>query len=85
MQIGRRLYYLKSTGEIIQDTGEREGSVVETTVEEDMNIFPGLVDKITDEVGFIQLGFGERREEILNMGNWYVDVEKNELVIIPTQ
>lgn len=33
MQIARRIYYDKSSGNIIVDTGERSGAVVETTIE----------------------------------------------------
>ena len=38
MQIGRRIYYDKTTGNVILDTGEREGHVVPTTVEQVLNI-----------------------------------------------
>ncbi|CAM3029842.1 hypothetical protein HP548_29425 [Paenibacillus taichungensis] len=56
--IGRRLYYLKTTGEVIQDTGERTGWVVETTVEQDFATYLALQERVPDTVGMIQLGYG---------------------------
>lgn len=56
--IGRRLYYLKTTGEVIQDTGERTGWVVETTVEQDFATYLALQELVPDTVGMIQLEYG---------------------------
>lgn len=56
--IGRRLYYLKTTGEVIQDTGERTGWVVETTVEQDFATYLALQERVPDKVGMIQLEYG---------------------------
>ncbi|SMF72372.1 hypothetical protein SAMN05661091_0862 [Paenibacillus uliginis N3/975] len=56
--IGRRLYYLKATGEVIQDTGERTGWVVETTVEQDFETYRSLRERVPETVGMIQLEYG---------------------------
>jgi hypothetical protein len=59
MQIGRRIYYELSTGNIIQDTGERAGSIVETTQEEDFASYVALSTRVPSSVGVIQLNYGQ--------------------------
>lgn len=59
MQIGRKIYYDKATGNVYVDTGERSGDVVETTQEQDFATYVALhgIDPVT--VGVIQLEFGQ--------------------------
>lgn len=63
MQIGRKIYYEKSTGNVLQDCGEREGSVVETTAEQDFESYIALSQRVPDTVGVVQLEFGKDREK----------------------
>jgi hypothetical protein len=74
MQFGRRIYYEKATGNIIQDTGERSGDVIETTVEQDFATYAALAERVPETVDHIQLAhgqyaqdFGEGRLERINL------------------
>lgn len=58
-QVGKKVYYELSTGNIISDTGEREGSVVETTQEQDFEAYAALAERVPATVGVIQLAYGE--------------------------
>ncbi len=58
MQIGRRIYYDKSTGEVIVDTGERSGDVVETTIDQDFMTYISLLERSRESVGMVQLDYG---------------------------
>ena len=80
MDIGRKIYYDKLTGNILQDTGERSGDVVETTIIEDANTLTQLQGQ---EVGVIQLQYGERYSEFLNMGSMSVNPSTKEFTIYP--
>ena len=82
-QIGRRVYYNKLTGEILTDTGEREGEVVETTIDDDFNFFPGLTGRTLNDTGVIELEYGELRERIEGRESWRVDIGSSQLVIVP--
>lgn len=62
MQIGRRIYYDKATGYVLQDTGERSGNVVETTVERDFTGYVALADRVPETVGVLQLQYGEHAD-----------------------
>ncbi|MGO4786772.1 hypothetical protein AB4124_04920 [Paenibacillus sp. 2KB_20] len=66
--IGRRLYYLKATGEVIQDTGERTGWVVETTLEQDFETYRSLHERVPETVGMIQLEYGAYAEDYAQGG-----------------
>lgn len=61
--IGRRLYYLKATGEVIQDTGERAGWVVETTVEQDFEMYRALRERVPETVDTLKLEYGAYDED----------------------
>lgn len=77
MEIGRKLIYEKATGAIVFDTGEKEGFVKETTVEED---YPGFDPSLYD---YLELQFGERRNEIANAGSLELNIITKELIIYP--
>jgi hypothetical protein len=59
LQIGRKIYYELSTGNVILDTGERQGSVVETSTTDDFETYVVLSQRVPSTVGCIQLGFGD--------------------------
>ncbi len=82
-EIGRRIYYDKITWEILIDTGERAGDVVETTPEQDFASYPQLQGRGLADTGYIELAYGERREEFMNMGSLEVDPTTQELIIYP--
>lgn len=58
MQIGARIYYDKSTGNVIQEVGQRSGDVVETTTEQDFAAYVALAERIPESVGMLQLEYG---------------------------
>lgn len=58
MEIGAKIYYDKETGNVILNTGERSGSVVETTWEQDFSAYAVLNERVPSTVGMIQLEYG---------------------------
>lgn len=58
MQIGAKVYYDKTTGDVLVNTGERSGNVVETTVEQDFEVYRELTQRVPESVGMIQFEFG---------------------------
>ncbi|QVY62999.1 hypothetical protein [Cytobacillus gottheilii] len=58
MQIGRKVYYDKSTGNLIIDTGDRSGAVSATTFEQDVETYTSLSERNLETVDVIQLPFG---------------------------
>ena len=75
MYIGRKIYYEKLTGNVIVDTGERCGNVVETTTEQDFAMYTSLQRYVPEQVGMIQLEYGQYREEFMTCTGYRVDVE----------
>ena len=59
MIIGRKIYYELVTGNIIQETSERQGSVIETTQEQDFQTYISLSERVPSSVGVIQLTYGQ--------------------------
>ena len=80
MQIGRRIYYELSTGNVLVDTGERSGAVVETTQEQDFASYAALAERVPETVGLLELEYGELAEDFAQASGYRVDLETGELV-----
>ncbi|WP_135553242.1 hypothetical protein [Paenibacillus cymbidii] len=74
MQIGRKLYYDLATGNIIVNTGERLGSVIETTQEQDFAAYAALAERVPETVGMLQLDYGEYAQDFLECNGYKIDV-----------
>lgn len=58
-QIGSKIYYLISNGNVILDTGDMMGCVVETSFNEDYNNYTDLSKYAKDSIGCLKLEYGE--------------------------
>ena len=58
-EIGTKIYYLKSNGNIIIETGDMMGCVVETSFDEDYNNYTDLSKYAKESIGCIKLEYGE--------------------------
>lgn len=83
MQIGRKIYYEKTTGSIALITGEMVGEVRQTTKEENFLFYPQLIGKNIDDYDFIQYEYGYRDDEFANMGGAKYDIANSMLIIYP--
>ncbi|AXM89395.1 hypothetical protein CI793_09615 [Anoxybacillus ayderensis] len=78
-QIGRKIYYDKTTGNVILDTGERMGAVIETTVNQDFETYQALKERVRDTVGVIQLEYGQYAQDFSQCNGYRVNPETLEL------
>ncbi len=79
-QIGRKIYYDKATGEVIQTISERQGFVNETTQEQDFQVYNVLAERVYNTVGCIQLAYGEMAEDFAMAESYRVDIVTGKLV-----
>lgn len=80
MEIGRKIYYDKITGNIILITSEMAGDVKETTIEEDFQVYKALSERNPETVGCIKLEYGQHREDFMNATSIRVDTVTEQLV-----
>lgn len=80
MNIGARVYYEKSTGNVIQLISERSGDVIETTIEQDFESYVNLAERIPDTIGCIQLEFGQHKDKFDARYNYRVELTTGELL-----
>ena len=59
LEIGTKIYYLKSNGNIIFENGDCRGFVVESREEEDFENYEKLKEYNRESVGVLQLKYGE--------------------------
>jgi replication fork clamp-binding protein CrfC len=74
MNIGRKIYYELATGNVILDTGERLGSVVATTVDQDIATFTALSERNRNTFDVIELPFGAYAQDFAECNGYSVDV-----------
>lgn len=77
--IGKKIYYDKATGNVILDTGEMMGAVVETTVDQDFETYQALKERVRDTVGVIQLEYGQYAEDFAQCNGYRVNPQTLEL------
>lgn len=82
MKIGRRIYYEKSTGNVVLNTGERSGDVFETTIEQDFATYTALAERIPETVGVIQLKYGEYAQDFAECSGFRVDISGDEPALL---
>lgn len=58
-QIGSKIYYLISNGNVILESGDMIGCVVETSFDEDYNNYTDLSKYAKDSIGCLKLEYGE--------------------------
>lgn len=80
MQIGRRIYFDKITGEIILNTEEREGVfAVSYTIEQELTIYNNLSERNRDSFDVIELPFGAYKQDFAESIGSRVNIETKEL------
>lgn len=77
MDIGRKIYYETLTGNTLVDTGERSGSVIETTEDQDFEVYTALQGRVKDTVGCLQLDYGQLASNFSTCYGFRVDITKN--------
>lgn len=79
MEIGRKIYYEKITGNIILDTGERSGDVVETTQEDDFLSYKLLIERTIESVKMIKLEYGQYAQDFAECSGYRINTETGAL------
>lgn len=79
MKIGARIYYEIETGNVIVNTGERQGSVVPTTVEQDIQTYKALSERNRETFDCIELEYGQYAQDFAESNGYRVNPETKEL------
>lgn len=79
MKIGRKLFYDLTTGDVLLDTGDREGAVRETTVEQDVAAYRVLSMRNRDTFDVLELPFGAYAKDFAQCTGYRVNVQTSTL------
>lgn len=79
--IGRKIYYEITTGDVVLITEEKQGlNAVNTTREQDFQMYSPLQVRNPETIGMIQLEYGQYAAEFLSARSVKVDIETKELL-----
>lgn len=78
-KIGRRLYFEVATGNILVDTGEKIGYVVQTTVEKDIAAYKVLSERNRNTFDYIELPYGAYAQDFAECNGYRVNPETKQL------
>lgn len=81
MQIGSAIYYEKSTGNVILNTGDKQGDVVATTEDQDFAQYTALQPYQRSAVGVLQINFGDNVQNF-EQYPYHVDVTQTPPVVV---
>lgn len=79
MQIGKRIYYDISTGDVILDTGERQGSVVARSIEKDVQTYKALSERNRETFDVLELPYGQYAQDFGECNGYRVNPDTLEL------
>lgn len=79
MNIGRRIYYDQLSGNVLVDTGERAGDVIEMTVEQDIEVYRALSERNRDTFDVLELEYGQYAQDFAECNGYRVNPETKEL------
>ncbi|KGE16232.1 hypothetical protein [Paenibacillus wynnii] len=80
MEIGRRVYFDKTSGTIVQITGERSGDVEEITIEREFELYVSLSERVRDTVDVISVDYGAYAQDFIEGRLTGIDPNKKELL-----
>ena len=79
-QLGAKVYYCLSTGNVIKIIGDMQGYIKETTFNEDIEIYNELKERDKSSIGLLQFEYGEYFELSKKSTGVMVDLETKELI-----
>ena len=82
LQVNSKVYYETLSGNVLVITEERQGEVLETTKEQDMEVYPQLEGKNSDDINYIELDYGTLVPVLTNAKSFKVNLETKKLEIV---
>ncbi|WII36365.1 hypothetical protein [Paenibacillus thiaminolyticus] len=79
MNIGKRIYFDNVTGDVVYETSERSGNVVETTVEYDISMSKALTERNRESFDYIQLEYRQYAEDFDACNGYLINPESKQL------
>lgn len=78
-RIGRRIYFDLSTGNVLVDTGERAGFIVQATVEQDIATYKALSERNRETFDYIELEYGQYAADFQSCNGYRINPETKQL------
>lgn len=82
-QIGRRIFYDLTTGNVLCDVGERQGDVIPTTPDSNFATFPQLAGRTLADTGYIDAAYEDPAYLGGNYGSLHVDPATKAVTVYP--
>lgn len=77
--IGRRIYFVIDSGEVILDTGEKSGIVVPLTVDQEIESYAALLERTRQTFDYIELEYKQFAQDFTESNAFRVNPETKQL------
>jgi hypothetical protein len=78
-KIGRKIFYDIDNGNIIIETGERQGSVIATSIDQDIATYTALSERNRETFDVLELPFGAYQQDFAECNGYRVNVDTGTL------
>lgn len=78
-KVGRKIYYDLSNGNVILDTGDRIGAIVDTSVEQDIMDYTVLSERNRESFDVLELPFGAFSQDFAECSGYRINPQTKEL------
>jgi len=79
MKLGRKIFYDLVSGNVILDTGEQQGLVLTTTIDQDIKNYTQLSERNRDTFDVLELEFGQYGQDFAESNGYRVNPETKTL------
>lgn len=79
MEIGRRIYFDLQTGNVLIDTGERQGNVRKTTIEQDVTAYTSLSERNRETFDYIELEYGNYAQDFAECNGYRINPDTKQI------
>lgn len=79
MNVGRKIFYDNTTGNVIFDTGERRGSVIPTTAEQDIAVYTILSERNRETFDCVELDYGQYAQDFAECIGYRINTDTKEV------
>ena len=79
INVGKRIYYDKITGEVILNTGDKQGVVIPMTAEQEIASYTALSERNRETFDVLELDYGEYAQDFAETNGYRINPDTKQI------